>query len=98
MSKKIFNKVKWLRTHEEWWGTFEPLCVYPNLEYCNPENYPAMRCTVSNINGWHVSVWGDDDFGLDIWDIDQVTACAIYDNIVDYTCQAEMKKMGLDIV
>lgn len=92
-------KVKWLRTHEEWYPSYPPLeeCkkrgYHPN--YWNPTDYFAMKCSLSDINGWHVSVWGADDFGMEIWNIDQAKAHEIFSKITHYTCIAEMKKLGM---
>src|SRR5271167_4524749 len=98
---KPFKQTKFVRTHEDWIPSFEPLQVAPNPAYCNPENFEAMRVTISDFNakehGWHVSVWGSDDFGMDVWGLTKAEAKELYAKIVDYTCMAELKKLGLEI-
>ena len=89
---------KWIRTNEDWCPTIDGNSISPNEEYCNPLPDPAVKVFMCQLTDgmWRVAVWGGDDFGLEI---DLPKDCKnkakeIYENIIDYTTQDQLKSLG----
>lgn len=92
------KQTKWIRTTEDWYPTVPGNAVYPNPAYCNPLPDPAVRVSMMRLTTgeWRVCVWGGDDFGLEI-DLPaghMHEAEHLYENVVDFTTQQQLKDWG----
>lgn len=96
---RVYEKqVKWVRTTEDWYPTLEGNHTCPNTDYCNPLPDPAVRVFMTQMttDEWRVAVWGGDDFGLEI-DLPadhRYEALHLFENINDFTTQAQLKEWG----
>ena len=87
---------KWIRTKEDWHGTFTPLCKPLNPDYHNPLDAYVVRVSFMQLTdgNWRVCVWGNDDFGLEYDTPSGVKARIIFESIGDYTTQYELHQLG----
>jgi hypothetical protein len=87
-SKSFKRQQKFIRTSEEWYPTVsgQVRVIFQRLESRNARPL------------WRVSVWGGDDFGmeLDLPETEKVRAQRVYNSIVDFTTQAQLQAMGLE--
>lgn len=92
------SRNKWVRSNEDWYPTIEGNSVYPNPDYCNPLPDPAVKVRVSQLTTkqWRVSVWGGDDYGLeiDLPEGHELEAQHLFDNIKDYVTQDQLFQWG----
>jgi hypothetical protein len=92
------KQVKWILTNEDWYPTLEGNYTCPNPDYCNPLPGPAVRVFMTQLTTkeWRVAVWGGDDFGLeiDLPEDNRYEAQHLFDNIINFTRQVQLKKWG----
>lgn len=91
--------VKFIKTKEDW---------YPAYHKDDPDNpfdcdaVKAQICKVkysrqgSNVRSfWHVSIWGNDDFGMELdIAVGRQKAFEIYDSLVDFTTIKQLESLG----
>jgi len=88
VSKKFKRQDKLIQTSEEWYPTVSSQVRVSFL--CLDDKTAPLQ--------WRVCVWGGDDFGMEI-DFpggEKIRAQRIYNSLVDFTTQAQMKALGLE--
>ena len=94
---KLFVKIqKFIRTKEDWYPAFKPLWKPNNPNYHNPLNDWAVRVSLHNDGkeGYRVSVWGGDDYGLEKHGLKKGEARDLYAEMKDYITKSELKRRG----
>lgn len=101
MKKKVSSferHVKFIATNEDWYPTFLPLEHCENVEYCNPRPYLCARVTVSEVNGWHITVDGADDHLIQKWGFNTREECLeLFELITDYTTRKDLEELGFEV-
>lgn len=75
---------KRVKSPDNWHPSFDDGTVEVNLHYYKQEGRKK----------WRLSVWGDDDFGMEIDDLDINKAFEIFRKIDDGITQKRLKEIG----
>jgi len=91
--------VKFIRTNENWYGTFDPFDESENIEYCNPRPFPCFKLTVSKFPGkdtWYISATGTDDGVYQKEYNTRLEALTDFEYIEDFTTRDYFSEMGFE--
>ena len=88
--KSRIEKQKRITTTENWFPTAED----------NKVSVTLIKCSTGK---WHISIWGDDNFGLELdfpkdehgYGENYNKALTLYNRIIDNTSQAQMRSWGM---
>ena len=75
------NKSKHVKTNEDWYPSYDDNTIKVNFKHI-----------VKNM--YLISVWGDDDFGMEKYCDTRLEALEIYKKIDDYITKKQLKFMG----
>lgn len=98
-TRKYWSISKFIRTKEDWYPSFRPGETY---EGAHTLGCDALRVGMVELNWyipnseeeWRVHVWGGDDFGMELDQPSKEVAQELYDKIVDYTTESDLKILG----
>lgn len=103
--KKPYKESKWLKTHENWAPSFEKgetqHWINPDFKEPNPYKL-GLLASLSELPAWsvyprlwRVSVWGGDDFGMDIDFESKNEAKALYHGLPKEVHRSLLEGLGL---